>query len=713
MVTAASKISSRTAPDLSPIRKHVLQAVKVMFDRAIARGADAPEVKDNKEDLGTSGNLQDCEFGMILLLVREWLREESFEDEFLASIRGPEFSKAIIALVGRVVDRILRHQQSDEGGEGHNKQRSFFIGEPYTRYKKDPKDRASKYSANLDAAMITLAFLAPAIEQFNEELAKHEFDSRGLDLADWVKSLRDAALFVILEGLRYALDCRVFKNGSFQGFTSDPKSNADRPEDGGIELDNDRLFFTWTACETINDMTAWRDSFINKRHAAEVPESAVTESKSLIKELESSLVQSAEWCETHFLPQFQEFVVPDTSELVRAVTQLGDRRLDELTPQIDKMENSVQYVYHLSQYAAIRSLAPERVSLDEVRLIADKLDRLVNTSILDSLLDISSNEELFRTLTRRYSLGISNPIGYADDAWYPLVVRSLSGLFSRTLGEIGKRFVRSEVLDLTRTFQRNIEGHVGKMTSRRPRVEDEGDEQLWSFAKDSPYVLYATQRTIFALMQYGTFLQSVDEFLRKGDDRREEEMAMILARRFAELFKPVIKDLIEQTTPPPAVVVATSPAPILDFPMPEEPWTAPAIQEWLVSFTEDFKRFQVAHNLSQRARTLLFIKKWVDGYRPSPQLQAVDQKRARESAEEQHEKLKEEFKKIKSELGGWDDEMLTANLFGYLFRNHMQRSVSSIDSLLDDDSTDLWKLIQEAEAIQESLANADKTFKLP
>lgn len=707
MAVVASKTLNPSEPDLTPIRKQVLQAVKVIFDRSIARNPDAPEIRDNKDDLPASGNLQDCEFGMILLIVHEWLRDDSLEDDFFADIPPSDFGRAIIALVSRVVDRVLRRQQPDEGGEGNEKV-TFFIGEPYTRYKKDPKDRTFRFSANLDAAMITLAFLAPAVEQFNEELA-FPYNREGLELPSWVQSLRDAALFVILDGLKYALDCRVINNGKFRGFTSDPHSNLESPEDGGIESDNDRLFFTWTTCETINDLKLWRDSYLNKRFTTMPPEPLVTEAKSLIKDLDAALLQSAEWCELHFLPQFQQFTIPETRDLIREVTQLGDRKLEDKTRQVDQMELSVQHVYHLSQYAAIRSLAPERVSLEEVSTIADKLDRLVSTSIMGSQLDASTNENLFRTLTRRYSLGTSNPMGYTDDAWYPLVVRSLSGLLSRSLTEIGKRFVRSEVLKLTQTFQRSLENHVGNLLARRARIDDDGDGQLWSFAEGQPYVLYATQRTIFALIQYATFLRAVDEFQKLPDlDRREEELSMMFARRFSDFFKPVIKELIAQATPPPVVVVAP-PAPTHDLPLPEEAWAAPAIGEWLKSFTEDFKQSQVAHNLSQRAQTLLFIKKWVDGYQPSSQLDD----RASTNVQQQHDKLKEEFAKIEAQLGGWDEEKLTARLFGYLFRHYMQRPASPIENLLDDDSTELWKLIQDTEAIQESISNADKTFKLP
>jgi hypothetical protein len=710
MVPQSAKSPNLSEPDLAPIRKQVIDAVKVMFSRAVGRNPDAPRIADNKVDLPESGALQDCEFGMILLLVRDWFRGESLESEFFADIQTSEFERVVLALVNRVVDRVLlRQPQFDEGGEG--KQTAFFTGEPYTKYKRDPKERTSKFSANLDAAMITIAFLAPAIEQFNEHLVKLDYKRQGIELPSWVQSLRDAALYVILDGLKYALDCRVINNNKFQGFTSDAGSNSERPEDGGLELDHDRLFFTWTACETINDMKSWRESYLDARQSAPPPGPAVTESKALIKELEVTLLQAAEWCESHFFPGLQEFRVPETKELVKEVTQLGGRRSDEKKLQVDQMEIAVQHVYHLSQYAAIRSLAPERVSVEEVRTIVDKLDRLVSTSIMASGLDASLNEELFRTLTRRYSLGSSNPMGYSDDAWYPLVVRSLSGLLSRTLGEIGKRFVRSEVLTLTLTFQRSLENHVINLTDRRAHADESGDEQLWSFAAGQPYVLYATQRTIFALLQYASFLKAVEEFQKvPDDDKREEELSMRLAQRLAQdYFRPVIKQWLSDN--PPAPISVSQGKSGLDVPLPEELWAARVVCSWLAWFTKDFNDCQIAANLTQRAHSLQLIKKHAkDTPSPDPAKRRLI------------DSLKGTFEDIcrfgqvgpkLRQLTEWGDEQVVAILFDYLFHEYVHRPINSIEDLLDDKAMELWELIQKAKGTLDSISNLDTKATAP
>src|SRR6266851_5953575 len=155
---------SAVEQNLVPIRKHVLDAVKVMFDR-VASDQHLADNKDNKD------TLQDCEFGMILLLVNKWFRTESHESEFFTSIDSGNYERVVVDLVRRVVGRIIPRKQDQDGGEGSGL--CFFTGEPYTKY---DKRTVIKYSANLDAAMITLAFLAPAVERFNEELTKLEHE---------------------------------------------------------------------------------------------------------------------------------------------------------------------------------------------------------------------------------------------------------------------------------------------------------------------------------------------------------------------------------------------------------------------------------------------------------------------------------------------------------------------------------------------------------
>jgi hypothetical protein len=507
-VSIANAVSRVSGSPSEAIRQQILNALAVMFKRAIARDVDDPEIKDNKLGLPYSGTMQDCEFGMVLLAVKEWFSSWSSEAEFFLAIDRAAFERVVLGLVKRVVTQVVVRKQNQEGGEGD--QLSFFTGEPYTRYE---KRRVIKYSANLDAAMITLAFLALAVAEFNETLARleHQLDVDGLP--GWVRNLRDAILSVIVDGLNYAKDCRVMAENEFKGFTSDPGSNRAHPENGGLDDAHDRLFFSLTASETINDMVGWQERYLNAPTSVPPPIEAITQITSQITELSDTLEKTKVWCYERFSAEFDAFIVEDPTELVREVGSLKSARWSaSLEEQVHQMELSVQHVYHFSQYATIQSLTPFHLTFNELRLIVDKLDRLV-FSILNSRLDESEDEALFRTLTRQYSLGESSPFPYSDDAWYPLVVRSLSGLLSRTLHDLWRRYTRIEVQTLVSVFRRSLEFHVDNMIARRPFVEEPGDEELWSYAAGQPYVLYATQRTIFALMFYEQFRRDTEAFL--------------------------------------------------------------------------------------------------------------------------------------------------------------------------------------------------------
>lgn len=712
---------SAVEQNLAPIRKHVLDAVKVMFDR-VALDQHLADNKDNKE------TLQDCEFGMILLLVNRWFRTESHESEFFTSINSGDFERVVVDLVRRVVARIIPRKQDQDGGE--SKEICFFTGEPYTKYEK--RGNVTRYSANLDAAMITLAFLAPAAEQFNEQLTKREHELDVAGLPGWVRNLRDAVLFVVSEGLSYAKECRVQHNNKFLGFTSDPESNKAHPETGGLEResdrqlgldrDHDRLFFAWTACETINDMGAWRKSYLDQRIPIAPPEEAAKELRSLISELNGTLVEAAAWCEERFLPEFQKFKVEDPRELVREVNlKKGAVLGDQLEQSIEDLRGSVQHVYHFSQYAAIRSLVPKLLSLKEVDTIVDRLDRLVTTSIMNSDLDKSQQEDLFKTLTRTYSLGESNPKDYPDDAWYPLVVRSLSGLLSRTLSDFKGRYTRSEIQAETLKFQRSLEGHVSNLIARRPSVENPGDERLWSYAIDQPYVLYATQRTIFALMQYVDFLKEVDRFQTEEPevDKREEELSLLVARRLAkDLFQPVIRELLAQVTPPAVSATAPPTNTQTEIPLPEETWAAGAIRttfDRLISVAQDFKDSRVAQTLEARAGNLTLVRETVVGT-PSTEddvQQMPDRKR------QYFQAFKEKWDRI-LQLGQtgeklsllhrsntWESKAVTEILFQDLLAEYLRRSTGSFLELLGDDNpSGLLGLIEQAKVNEESFKKA-------
>jgi len=705
--------------DLTLVRKQALDAITVMFERAVKDYPNSVQVTDQKEEventtLSASGPLQDCEFGMALLLVADWLEDEFFESSGIAE---EKFEWAIKTLVESTVVRLLKPDLKNEGGRGSHV--SFFTGEPYTQH-----SRGKKYSANLDAAMIATAFLMLAVERLNEQLANiHLPPIKDVPLPEWVQNQRDVALFIITEGLEYALQCRVTPNGKFLGFTCDPESNQSRPADGGLESDVDRLFFTWTACETINDVLNWRTEYL-ELHSSTLPAPAVLRLNDLINDLKGTLSDAAKWCSEVFFEQFRNLTVEDPTELIEEIRPLGKDGVPSPAQQeaIDRLKVNIQHVYHISQYAAVRSLVPSSVTIEEVRTISDKLDVLVKQSILGSTLDEAVNPKLFTTLTREYKLGRSNNDPYVDDAWYPLVMRSLSGLLSRTLddfrAQIGTNFSQQQVLEVIASFRRSLAEHFRNLIRRRPTGGAAGpDGKLWSYLSGQPYVLYATQRTIFALMKYDAFLKAVDLFQaqqKEETDSSDGDLSSKLARRFAETyFKPIISELlleIPRSADGQLILPVNSNG--QDLPMPNEQWAKDVIRTWMGKFTTDFESSKVKSNLAEKANWLTLIRECVEKYEPSKDLPP----RKRNGVDENFQKLKEEYNKICNLKVGeellkqpkWGDDELTPILFDYLFRNCVQRATGSIEEL-SKNSTDLWKLIKDAIDIRDNLKNLDPT----
>jgi len=583
---------AQISPEALPFRRQALDAVGVMFARAIEHGADKPSIEDKKnliepDPLRNNGTLQNCEFGMMLLLAREWLGEE------LSAVAPPApAEQAVLALVQQTAGRLLNPLNSDQGGGGGL--RTFFTGEPYS------KRRNGKFAANLDAAMISVAFLMLAVARYNDSLAKLPIETE-LELPEWVKNLRDAALFVVADGLRYAVACKVTSKGQFQGFSCDPDSQRERPEDGMLTRD-DRLFYTWTACETINDLKQWRETYLGAKTplSAALPPQAVADIQSLADQLEVNLDEAAAWCKSEFFEEFSRLDIKEPKSLVRDIEKLkGKKPSAAQEAEVAELKACVQHVYLISQYAAIRSLQPGAVDMQEVRVILDKLDNLVSRSIIGTGLDDAEDNDLFKTLTREYSIGKSSGI-YSDDAWYPLVVRSLAGLLARTLVDIGQRASAAELpalKELVASFTRSLDGHVKNLVSRRPKGGENGiDVKLWSFAADQPYVLYATQRTIFALMKYEEFLVEVAKpIVWKPEPSPNRDPVSVVTQRLAEHFRPMVAELIDQL----GMVVADR----AQVQLPSEPWAAEVISRWLTALAHDFPK--VVITLEQRANHLI------------------------------------------------------------------------------------------------------------
>src|SRR5580658_936422 len=139
---------SGTRSGLTLIQQEALKAIEILFANATRSGMDDPNIEDEKPDFPPQGPLQNAEFGMVLLLTRDWLKDRMYQ-----SIKQADLEEVIIALLESTVNRVSVRRQTDSGGASGS---IFFTGEPYT-----PVDlRMRRFSANLDSAMIIASFLA-------------------------------------------------------------------------------------------------------------------------------------------------------------------------------------------------------------------------------------------------------------------------------------------------------------------------------------------------------------------------------------------------------------------------------------------------------------------------------------------------------------------------------------------------------------------------
>jgi hypothetical protein len=493
------------------IRGHLSRALRALFERAIKDGSEDDPIcvlDDKAGGLPKRGPLQDCEFGWILFHCWTRLNRQRKPEGIVADdaereeiLTDATVDQVLLQLVLSTVCRVCKPTTQDLGGEDPDS-RLFFTGEPYTQSR---HGNQPTFSANLDSAMIMVAFLAPVMVRLDSALTTVDPPSGG---PSWVKSMRDAALYVSHGAVQYALKCRIFKGDKFQGFSPDPKTAKTLSDNPRIVPKADRLFFTWTACETIRDLL---ELAADLERIANAPQQQLQQFLDDIKELSSSLLASANWSqEEDFLEQF--FHVKPHKDVALVVTSIGKLEPAKLSQEEDAsvaaLGSYVQQVYQLAQYAAIRSLAPSVLQLEDVQKICKRLHALVHRDIIVSGLDASEHPVLARTLTRMYSLGEAAKIPYSDDAYYPLVVRSLSGLLSRTLTHLADKTGWPEALRLAREFRLVLEDHYYNLVRRRPKADK--DKHLWSYAPGQEYVLYATQRTMFALLCYLEFLNSLD-----------------------------------------------------------------------------------------------------------------------------------------------------------------------------------------------------------
>jgi len=715
-------------PILAEIETHVRTALNVMLDRAMeGESLEIADRKDEETDLEPSGLLQDCEFGMILLQGRRWLAQREALNGSIADHKAVE--RLVVQLVARVVDRAiagLRDRFIQDKGGGLQGSAVFFTGEPYTKYR---ERKITYYSANIDSAMITLGFLLPALEDFDDALANSDLSDLNekcqAKLSHLGDNLRDAALFVCNEGIRYARACAVQSPDGFDGFSSDPGSvTPDEP--GFVTKTEDRLFYSWTASETINDLGDW-SGYLERLAAGAPSEELAKLLQEAIEGIESLgvlLQETAKWCEKSFLERFRKLEPLPVRNVVTEIEGLGENIEQQQEDELRQLAAHVQHVYHLSQYAAIRSLAPAAVTPAEVGDIFQQLHSLVTQDIINSQLDRTEHPRLFECLTRQYDLGNSNATAeYLDDAFYPLVVRSLSALLSRTIADISLRGNTEEVEQLARDYRRLLYDHYLNLVQRRPRKKLEGGEEepgvvkyLWSFADRQPYVFYAAQRTVFALISYADCVVIINDFLaNSGGGKKDKDPARRLAEMLAEhLIGPAARKYIAELAvhPPtlPNLADASS-----QLPLPSQEWAAETIYKWLEELTQDFKDSQIAANLRRSASHLMEIRRYALEYEPRTGLAPRQKKGVDQLLPDVREKFQqivafEGFGGKLAELQAWSTESLLPILFDYVFREFVGRPERSLQDVLDKEASDLiWSTLNEATGQCEAIRKIDGT----
>jgi hypothetical protein len=467
-------------------------------------------------------------------------------------------------------------------------------------------------------------------------------------------------------------------------------------------------------------MREWRDSFLDSGRTPE-PSSAA---KDIITErialLETAMRRAGEWCRNEF-KEYETWEPPDPKDAVGQINALGTRAIKTKTQQDQKddIAKAAQHVYHLSQYLAIRSLAPGSVQRDEIDAIIQRLSRVVKVTICDSGLDDAVQPDLFRTLTRRYSLGKWD--FYEDDAWYPLVVRSISGMISRKLIDLrtGSRTNRAEIAALWKEHKETIQYQAQAMIARHAHGSEPGTEKLWSYATGKEYVLYATQRTVFALMSYRDLLDRVQEFEAEEakeptSDNRESNLSRFLANRLAEeYFRPIIREWLDSQSPQGMLPTAGAAAP--DPILPKERWAANLMRDWLGRFAGEFEG-SIANYTQTYAERLAFFQKLFkaaqDKFQNNPEFSRANKTFL---ALLRTQPVGWALQQLDHDEGKWDSEKVRGLLLVQLFADFVVRRPKNIQDLTarkdrdgssDPDSADtFWDLQDEIKGHIDSLTN--------
>jgi hypothetical protein len=245
------------------------------------------------------------------------------------------------------------------------------------------------------------------------------------------------------------------------------------------------------------------------------------------------------------------------------------------------------------------------------------------------------------------------------------------------------------------------------MINRRPQDADAeaGDEYLWSVAKKRPFVLYATQRTIFALLAYKDFLSEMEAFeadtppARPSAASPEEELRDLLARSLANnLLAPVIEGFVRQArtllTAPASSSLESDHGKVLQSLFPKDEWSHHLLRDWLSRFAKEFDT-QLGASLMADADCLIELR---DSLRTAVQT-GVTGKLTDDMQKVMEALLKVEKLKSLYDENRWEEELIAKALLEYLLQQFLP-----LDGTLRTRMREipLWKTIHTARTRIES-----------
>ncbi|MBN2082123.1 hypothetical protein JW859_07935 [bacterium] len=792
-------------------------AINALLEMALkdALSSDGSELKpgkivveDAKEEI-KSGTVQDAEFGIAIVSGRNLLLRHNQLQRFrdYDAQKEQQIVNDVLFVLTKRVLRNLFNAPYQLYSEPEN-QALFFVGDPYAYYRE--KGKSAKTGQNIDAAMLTISFLSYAcveIDAILNSYPKQHFIDDDKDIKDVLagklegiecENLHELCLFVIDYGLTYAKQCMVRSgggDGSFVGFAPDPDTAklCNEHSDVLVQIDReeiskqdtsipkvvdkfDRLFYTYSVMETIEDLKRWSDSYLSEI----LSNTALGKEKS---ELVRSIQTQVEWLRLRaseafiwtndMLGQylagdgsgglgssFKDKYGLDLAEIVNQVHSLETEYLKEGVPQEKELNRKideeiaphVQQVFYLSHLLAVRSMTIANLDVDDTLQLIKSTHKIMQEDVIASGLDNTLHGDLARSLQRKYSFGSSLDILLIDDACVGLVFRGIAGVILRIIQSAkhresaGFKAFINEALEI-------VESEYDALVNRHPAVihdfkpdrsalgsanlyaeisgskwgmrSVETDRRLWSFMDGGPYVLYATQRTILAMLVLSDLLDEYEDYLGRGSvdviqNRIKDTLTKSLAEALvAPLMSTVMDDLAKQVqnwagslVKPAAEAKPQAPVSALPTWIEEPAWLNEIVHGWLRGevdeFVEELSGKQVKDLIKQKASILFnYRSAYLENTDDSSSKAALKKEyKARWSEILKDEIVGENLKRMHESEGLWTEENVREELLRNVLVSFLKPGEKlRLTQFITENKTALLEEIQSIDGIIRRKAN--------